>query len=261
MSGRSVRSILEPRRPVLRLAHDLEPVRLEDRTRRGAEARVVVDDEDGGGHARIVADRPGEPQCGKPHSGSATQMQENRARRCAIGKTWKRGSCALRGGRREIGPILRHTPAMSQTTDVSVHDRILADRARYVSAGVSTPRLVVAHADGARVTDVDGRSFIDFAGGIGCQNTGHRFGPVVEAIKRAGSTSTCTSASWSASTSPTSRSAGGWPSSRRAPARSRSRSSSTPAPRRSRTRSRSRARPPAARRSSSSTTRSTAARC
>ena len=57
-----------------------------------------------------------------------------------------------------------------------MHDRILAERARYVSAGVSTPKLVVSHADGARVTDVDGRSFIDFAGGIGCQNTGHRFG-------------------------------------------------------------------------------------
>jgi len=32
------------------------------------------------------------------------------------------------------------------------------------------------------VTDVDGRSFVDFAGGIGCQNTGHGFAPVVAAI-------------------------------------------------------------------------------
>jgi 4-aminobutyrate aminotransferase/(S)-3-amino-2-methylpropionate transaminase len=69
------------------------------------------------------------------------------------------------------------------TTDTTAHDRILAERSRYVSAGVSTPRLVVARADGARITDVDGRSFIDFAGGIGCQTTGHRFAPVVEAIK------------------------------------------------------------------------------
>lgn len=69
------------------------------------------------------------------------------------------------------------------TTAPTAHDRILAERALYVSAGVSTPRLVVSHAEGARVTDVDGRSFIDFAGGIGCQNTGHRFAPVVEAIK------------------------------------------------------------------------------
>jgi len=68
-------------------------------------------------------------------------------------------------------------------TETTAHDRILAERSRYVSAGVSTPRLVVSHADGARVTDVNGREFIDFAGGIGCQNTGHRFAPVVAAIK------------------------------------------------------------------------------
>ena len=78
---------------------------------------------------------------------------------------------------------LRHTPAMNPTTELTAHERILADRARYVSAGVSTPKLVVSHADGARVTDVDGRTFVDFAGGIGCQNTGHRFAPVVDAIK------------------------------------------------------------------------------
>ncbi len=72
---------------------------------------------------------------------------------------------------------------MHSTTETTSHDRILADRARYVSSGVSTPKLVVSHADGARVTDVDGRTFLDFAGGIGCQNTGHRFAPVVDAIK------------------------------------------------------------------------------
>ena len=83
----------------------------------------------------------------------------------------------------EIGFDLRHTHAMNSITETSAHDHILAERARYVSAGVSTPRLVVSHADGARVTDVDGRTFIDFAGGIGCQNTGHRFAPVVDAIR------------------------------------------------------------------------------
>ncbi|HJU46809.1 MAG TPA: aspartate aminotransferase family protein [Gaiellaceae bacterium] len=67
-------------------------------------------------------------------------------------------------------------------TDLTSHERLLAERARYVSNGVSTPRLVVAGAEGARVTDVDGRTYLDFAGGIGCQNTGHRFAPVVEAI-------------------------------------------------------------------------------
>ncbi len=72
---------------------------------------------------------------------------------------------------------------MTSTGELTQHDKILAERARYVSGGVSTPRLVVAHAEGARVVDIDGRSFIDFAGGIGCQNTGHRFAPVVDAIK------------------------------------------------------------------------------
>jgi 4-aminobutyrate aminotransferase / (S)-3-amino-2-methylpropionate transaminase / 5-aminovalerate transaminase len=70
-----------------------------------------------------------------------------------------------------------------QPTDTTAADRILADRARYVAPGATTPRLVVGQAEGARITDVDGRSFVDFAGGIGCQNTGHRHPAVVDAIK------------------------------------------------------------------------------
>jgi 4-aminobutyrate aminotransferase-like enzyme len=70
------------------------------------------------------------------------------------------------------------------STKQRLGEQILADRGRFVSNGVSTPRLVVAGAEGARVTDVDGRVYLDFAGGIGCQNTGHRFGPVVEALHR-----------------------------------------------------------------------------
>jgi 4-aminobutyrate aminotransferase/(S)-3-amino-2-methylpropionate transaminase len=62
-------------------------------------------------------------------------------------------------------------------------ERIAGERARYVAPAVSTPRLVVAAAEGARITDVDGRSYIDFAGGIGCQNMGHRLPAVVQAIK------------------------------------------------------------------------------
>ena len=62
-------------------------------------------------------------------------------------------------------------------------DRVNVEREKYVTPGVTTPRLVVSHAEGARITDVDGRSYIDFAGGIGCQNTGHRHPAVVEAIK------------------------------------------------------------------------------
>ncbi len=67
-------------------------------------------------------------------------------------------------------------------TPESAAARLTAERARYVARGVATPRLVVGSAEGARVTDVDGRVFVDFAGGIACQNTGHGFAPVVAAI-------------------------------------------------------------------------------
>jgi 4-aminobutyrate aminotransferase / (S)-3-amino-2-methylpropionate transaminase / 5-aminovalerate transaminase len=54
-------------------------------------------------------------------------------------------------------------------------DQVIADRERYVARGVATTPLVVARADGARIWDVDGREYVDFAGGLGCQNTGHGF--------------------------------------------------------------------------------------
>jgi len=54
-------------------------------------------------------------------------------------------------------------------------DRIIAERERYVARGVATTPLVVARAEGARLWDVDGREYVDFAGGLGCQNTGHGF--------------------------------------------------------------------------------------
>jgi 4-aminobutyrate aminotransferase / (S)-3-amino-2-methylpropionate transaminase / 5-aminovalerate transaminase len=65
----------------------------------------------------------------------------------------------------------------------SATDRVLADRDRYVAAGVATPQLVVDRAEGARIWDVDGREYIDFAGGLGCQNTGHGLPPAVAAIR------------------------------------------------------------------------------
>jgi 4-aminobutyrate aminotransferase/(S)-3-amino-2-methylpropionate transaminase len=47
----------------------------------------------------------------------------------------------------------------------------------------ATP-VFVAKAEGAVIEDVDGNRLIDFAGGIGCVNTGHRAPAVVEAIRR-----------------------------------------------------------------------------
>jgi 4-aminobutyrate aminotransferase / (S)-3-amino-2-methylpropionate transaminase / 5-aminovalerate transaminase len=71
---------------------------------------------------------------------------------------------------------------MSVEERASAAERVLAARERYVARGVSTPSLVVARAEGARVWDVDGREFLDFAGGIACQNLGHGPSAVVAAI-------------------------------------------------------------------------------
>ena len=65
---------------------------------------------------------------------------------------------------------------MAITTDVH------AARERYVSRAVSTPPIVVTGAEGARITADDGRTYLDFAGGIGCQNLGHGPADVVAAI-------------------------------------------------------------------------------
>jgi len=62
--------------------------------------------------------------------------------------------------------------AVEQRTE---SERIAAARERYVARGVATTPLVVARAEGARIWDVDGREYVDFAGGLGCQNTGHGF--------------------------------------------------------------------------------------
>jgi 4-aminobutyrate aminotransferase-like enzyme len=64
----------------------------------------------------------------------------------------------------------------------SATDAVVEARERYVAAGVATSPLVVARAEGARIEDVDGRTYIDFAGGLGCQNAGHGPPAAVAAI-------------------------------------------------------------------------------
>ena len=59
-----------------------------------------------------------------------------------------------------------------------------ARRAAAVPRGVpAVTSIAVAHAEGAVVTDVDGNRLIDFGGGIGVVNTGHRHPGVVEAVR------------------------------------------------------------------------------
>jgi 4-aminobutyrate aminotransferase / (S)-3-amino-2-methylpropionate transaminase / 5-aminovalerate transaminase len=60
-----------------------------------------------------------------------------------------------------------------------------AARAEHVARGVAeTHPFYVARAEGTRVWDTEGREYLDFVGGIGVLNTGHRHPKVVEAAKR-----------------------------------------------------------------------------
>ena len=62
---------------------------------------------------------------------------------------------------------------------------LTARRAKAVPRGVpSTTPLAVVHAENAVVTDADGNRLIDFGGGIGVVNAGHRNPRVVEAVRK-----------------------------------------------------------------------------
>ena len=62
---------------------------------------------------------------------------------------------------------------------------LLARREQAVPRGVPavTP-IAVVHAEGAVITDADGNRLIDFGGGIGVVNTGHRHPSVVDAVRK-----------------------------------------------------------------------------
>ena len=62
---------------------------------------------------------------------------------------------------------------------------LLARRAQAIPRGVpSVTPIAIVHAEGAVVTDADGNRLIDFGGGIGVVNTGHRHPAVVEAVRQ-----------------------------------------------------------------------------
>lgn len=62
---------------------------------------------------------------------------------------------------------------------------IIARKERVVADALSIHvPAVIDHGRGARVTDVDGNTFLDFASGLGCQLVGYSHPKVVEAVKR-----------------------------------------------------------------------------
>ena len=63
-------------------------------------------------------------------------------------------------------------------------EQLTERRNRHVPRGVASLNpLFIAKAEGALLTDVDGREYIDFAGGIGVNNVGHRHPKVLAAIR------------------------------------------------------------------------------
>src|SRR6059036_1922794 len=61
---------------------------------------------------------------------------------------------------------------------------ILERKARVVADPLSVYLpIVAAEGRGSTLTDVDGNSFVDFAGGVGCLNVGHSHPRVIEAVQ------------------------------------------------------------------------------
>ena len=63
-------------------------------------------------------------------------------------------------------------------------EALLVRRMNAVAKGVANGApIFAASASGAIITDMDGREFIDFAGGIGTLNVGHAHPTVVNAVR------------------------------------------------------------------------------
>src|SRR6266849_4560103 len=61
---------------------------------------------------------------------------------------------------------------------------ILERKARVIADPLSVVLpVVIEHGEGATLTDVDGNTFIDFTGGVGCLNVGHAHPRVVDAVQ------------------------------------------------------------------------------
>ena len=67
---------------------------------------------------------------------------------------------------------------------MKTNESLLAERDRHIPQGpFNTHPIFASKAEGAVITDVEGKEYIDFAGGIGVANAGHCDDQVVNAIK------------------------------------------------------------------------------
>ena len=68
-------------------------------------------------------------------------------------------------------------PGPKSKTILERKERVIAD-----PLSIYIP-VVIAEGRGATITDVDGNTFLDFTGGVGCLNVGHSHPRVVEAVQ------------------------------------------------------------------------------
>src|SRR3982751_3827669 len=99
------------------------------------------------------------------------------------------GSPFLRSAMSQLRPVApgkiigrRNKVASMATEQIQAAATVRAGRERYVPRGVATTDFTVSRAEGATIWDADGNEYLDFAGGIACQNLGHNPERVVQAV-------------------------------------------------------------------------------
>src|SRR6202008_5099269 len=96
-----------------------------------------------------------------------------RARHRRAGRTLCAGGAFHRSGHRHPGGIgMTRTDSMRQRWEAVMMNNY------------GTPPVALASGDGAVVTDVDGKSYVDLLGGIAVNVLGHRHPAVIEAVTR-----------------------------------------------------------------------------
>ena len=91
-----------------------------------------------------------------------------------------------------MGPGLRYARVVATTRTIELRTELPGPRSREIlerlRISVAAPLAITfpiaaAQARGATLTDVDGNTFVDFAGGVGCLNVGHSHPHVVQAAQ------------------------------------------------------------------------------
>src|SRR6202171_733872 len=97
---------------------------------------------------------------------------------------WKLSRCSSTSTKRRSGGTEMKTIQIRTEIPGPRSRALMSRREAAVPRGPfrATP-IFVASADGATIEDVDGNRYIDFAGGIGCLNVGHRAPQVMSALK------------------------------------------------------------------------------